>query len=94
MSIVALEAGACGTPVLLTDACGFDEVASIGGGKVVPASVEGIAAGLREMASQPENLHEMGERLKSLVQRKYTWASVVQQIVQLHEHILVKELIS
>lgn len=91
MSIVALEAGASGTPVLLTDVCGFDEVASMGGGKVVTASVEGIAAGLREMASQPENLNKMGERLQSLVQGKYTWTSVVQQILRLHEHILVDE---
>jgi glycosyltransferase involved in cell wall biosynthesis len=91
MSIVALEAGASGTPVLLTDVCGFDEVASMGGGKVVTASVEGIAAGLREMVRQPENLHKMGERLQSLVQGKYTWTSVVQQILRLHEHILVEE---
>jgi glycosyltransferase involved in cell wall biosynthesis len=90
MSIVALEAGASGTPVLLTDVCGFDEVASIGGGKVVSASVEAIAAGLSEMVSQPKNLHKMGERLQSLVQKKYVWTSLVQQILRLLERILVE----
>ena len=32
MSIVVLEAGRAGTPVMVTDQCDFDEVASVGGG--------------------------------------------------------------
>ena len=46
MSLVALEAGAAGVPVLLTDQCGFDDVGAVDGGAVVPASVSGLAAGL------------------------------------------------
>jgi glycosyltransferase involved in cell wall biosynthesis len=46
MSIVVLEAGITGTPVLLTDQCGLSEVESIEGGKVVTASVEGLQSGL------------------------------------------------
>jgi hypothetical protein len=42
MSIVVLEAGITGTPVLITDQCSFDEVDRIGGGIVVRASVDGI----------------------------------------------------
>ena len=43
MSMVALEAGAHGKPVLLTDQCGFDAVATCGGGAVVEVSGAGVA---------------------------------------------------
>lgn len=46
MSMVVLEAAEAGLAVLVTDQCGLTDVAAIGGGWVVPASVEGLAAGL------------------------------------------------
>ena len=46
MSIVVLEAGITGTPVLITDQCGFDDVAAVAGGIVVAASVEGLQEGI------------------------------------------------
>ena len=40
MSIVAIEAGACATPVLLTTACGFNEVEEVGCSVVQPNAEE------------------------------------------------------
>ncbi len=73
MSIVVLEAGVTGTPVLITDQCGFDDVLNIGGGQVVPAIVEGLQAGLNEMLRGPEGLKAMGEKLNKYVSTHYTW---------------------
>lgn len=79
MSIVALEAGAAGTPVLLTDACGFDDVARIGGGKVVKATIRDVAQGLKDMVTAPERLADMGKNLQHYVVRQFSWNEVVQQ---------------
>ena len=76
MTMVALEAGVVGTPVLLTDRCGFDEVAAAGGGLVVPAEPETLAQGIVDMMSDPAALREMGTRLRSLVLERYGWVSV------------------
>jgi glycosyltransferase involved in cell wall biosynthesis len=76
MSLVALEAGVAGAPVLLTDQCGFDEVASIGGGVVVPATVAGLRDGLRAMLAQRDSLSSMGQVLQSYVRGKFTWRSI------------------
>ena len=65
MSLVALEAGVTGTPVLLTEECGFGEVDRIGGGKVVPASVEGLREGLVELLEDLPRLTFMGEICRS-----------------------------
>lgn len=88
MSLVVLEAGAAGTPVLLTDQCGFNEVANIGGGKVVPATVEGLQDGLIGILSIPDNLKHMGEKLKCYVSENYTWEKVMYKYLSLYYRIL------
>lgn len=77
MSIVALEAGMAGTPVLLTEACGFAEIESAGGGLVVPTSVAGLQGGLRRLLSDDVALRGMGQRLHALCLERYTWDRVV-----------------
>jgi glycosyltransferase involved in cell wall biosynthesis len=71
MSIVVLEAGITGTPVLITDQCGFDEVDRVGGGIVVPASVDGIQQGLIEAHVGRDNLRCMGEKLKEFTSQNF-----------------------
>lgn len=88
MSIVVLEAGITGTPVLLTDQCGFNEVESIGGGQVVPASVEGLQNGLLEILRDPEQLKLYGVNLKQYVYKHFTWDSVISKYLKLYRQIL------
>ncbi len=88
MSIVALEAGICAIPVLLTDQCGFDEVSTVGGGKVVPASVEGLKSGLVELLGNRAGLREMGKHLQTYVSKHLTWDSAANRYLQLYREIL------
>jgi glycosyltransferase involved in cell wall biosynthesis len=80
MSLVALEAGTAGTPVLLTDQCGFGEVANLGGGLVVPATPEGLAAGLDSMLAPSTDLPAMGARLRQFVRDHYAWTGIVDRL--------------
>ncbi len=88
MSIVALEAGISGTPVLLTDRCGFDEVAEVGGGRVVAATTEGLRKGLVSMLKEPARLSEMGANLQRFVGERFTWASAAERCLALYSRIL------
>jgi glycosyltransferase involved in cell wall biosynthesis len=88
MSIVVLEAGITGTPVLLTDQCGFNEVASISGGQVVSASVDGLQKGLIEILRDPAQLKSMGANLKKYVYEHFTWDSVINKYLKLYRQIL------
>jgi glycosyltransferase involved in cell wall biosynthesis len=83
MSLVALEAGVVGTPVLLTDVCGFDDVQAVGGGRVVAASAAALAGGLSELLADPSVLPPMGERLRQHVIARFGWPTVVQQYLAL-----------
>ena len=84
MSIVALEAGACATPVLLTDQCGFDEVGEAGG-KVVSPTVEGLCKGLRQMLMDREGLKERGLQLRSMILKQYTWEKAAESYLKLSD---------
>lgn len=90
MSIVVLESGISGTPALLTDQCGFDVVERIGGGKVVPATVEGVQAGLVVMLSDRAKLAVMGNRLRDYVRDNYTWDVVVRMYLGLYRKLFAK----
>ncbi|MBU2620591.1 MAG: glycosyltransferase [Proteobacteria bacterium] len=87
MSIVVLEAGVCGLPVLLTDQCGFSEIERQNGGAVVPASVEGIKLGLEKLLCDPGRLREMGNINKNYIQENYTWDCAVQKYLDLFRKI-------
>lgn len=88
MSIVVLEAGIAGTPVLLTNRCGFDEVAAVGGGQVVAATANDLAAGLESLLSDRSALTGMGERLKNHVRQHFTWEVIVERFLDLFQQIL------
>jgi len=88
MSIVVLEAGMAGTPVIITDQCGFDEVESVKGGRVVPASVEGLRAGLIDILSDRDVLKMMGQNLNVFVMEKFQWNNIINEYIRLYEQIL------
>lgn len=87
MSIVALEAGITGTPVLMTDQCGFNEMAEAGGGMVVPASVEGLEKGLVDMLGDPAALKMSGERNRAFVSKNFLWDSIIGRYIQLYNDV-------
>lgn len=87
MSIVALEAGLAGKPALLTDRCGFNEVAGVGGGRVVSASVAGLQQGLAELLSHPAQLKGMGGNLQKFIVENFMWDSIVQKYLRLYAQI-------
>jgi len=91
MSIVVLEAGISGTPVLMTDQCGFDGVAAVEGGMVVAASVAGLKRGLLSMTSDPGKLKTMGQNLEKFTRERFLWDHMVNRYLELFSKIISQE---
>jgi glycosyltransferase involved in cell wall biosynthesis len=87
MSIVAIEAGICGTPVLLTDQCGFGEVRSVDSRLEVPATVDGIAQGLVVLLQDAKCLSEIAPVWKTFVKQHYTLRAIVPTYLALYQSI-------
>ena len=88
MSIVALEAGICGTPVMLTDQCGFSEIRTVDESLEVPATSEAIANGLIRLLTEPGLLKRVAPAFQNFVSRKFTWDSIVVQYIKIYDTIL------
>jgi glycosyltransferase involved in cell wall biosynthesis len=87
MSIVVLEAGITGTPVLITDQCGFDDVATVAGGMVVEASIEGLQKGLLSMINNHKRLEIMGKNLREFTRESFLWDHIVNRYLELFARI-------
>jgi glycosyltransferase involved in cell wall biosynthesis len=87
MSIVAVEGGVCGTPVLMTDQCGLTDLAEIDPSLIVPASVEGLTEGLRFALESSEHLSELGLRWQSMVLQRFLWRDIGRNFRMLLEQV-------
>jgi len=88
MSIVALEAGICGIPVLLTDQCGFGDIRLVDPRLEVPATAEGISEGLVRLLGEEKVLKEVAPVWQDFVARRYAWDSIAPQYIGLYCAIL------
>ena len=89
MSIVALEAGICGTPVIVTDQCGFPEIKHVDRLLEVEANPKSIASAIKSLMSDKIYLNQVGIKMKKFVTKKYLWNSAVKKYIRLYDQIIL-----
>lgn len=90
--ISALEAMACGLPVVATDAGGVRHLVGQGGGRLVPpGDAAALAGALRELAGSPELRRAMGARNRLLVRERYAWDRVVVRLEAAYREAIALE---
>jgi len=73
MTIVVLEAAACGKPILITETSDFPGLALNGASIQVPPTVEGIETGLKYAFDNPQLLKSMGSNARDYVYANFDW---------------------
>ena len=91
MSIVALEAGICGIPVLLTDECGFHAIRSVDSRLEVSATIQGLQEGLITLLSDSNSLKNVGLIWHEFVKNNYDWNVIINLYIQEYRKILNKQ---
>lgn len=77
----ALEAMACGKPVVATAAGGLDDLVDAAGGlKVPPGDAPALAEALLQLASDPPLRRRMGEANRRRVLREFDWNCVLERL--------------
>lgn len=88
-SVSILESLASSTPVLITDACNFPDVADSASGIIAQPTTESIYRGLIDMLRLPrEDRESMGSNGRSLVLSKFSWDKIGSSMYTLYEKIL------
>lgn len=80
-----LEAMACGKPLVLTENNHIHDWVDQNLGLVSKFDVESLANSLDELLNNKELQHSFGNRGIELIQRKYNWNIIVEQIKELYE---------
>jgi L-malate glycosyltransferase len=88
--VSALEAMACGCPVILSDAPGHLEITQ---GRLVAKivtrnSAEALASAISEVIRNPQQLAETATRARRHVEERYNWQNCVQRQISEYESIL------
>jgi glycosyltransferase involved in cell wall biosynthesis len=88
----AVEAMACGTPVVSTSAGALPEVMRVGtGGLLVPADdADALAKAIGTLLEQPETRHEMGRRARPLVEAAFSWPHVAERTCGIYRKMLAQ----
>ncbi len=87
----ALEAMACGLPLVVTDSGGLAYLVSDEGGKKVPVNdPDSLAVALFELLQDRTLCRAMGEFNRKQVERQYSYKSVADRLGKIYEHVLNK----
>jgi glycosyltransferase involved in cell wall biosynthesis len=84
--IAALEAMACGCPVVVTAEVGLAQaIGRAGAGVIVDGEAKAIAAAISTLISDPARRSAMGAAGKTLASEKFSWAGIAEQMERVYE---------
>lgn len=80
-SVAVVEALACEAPVVISTECHFQEVAEANAGIVVELNPRDLTAAIERMLDDRESARRMGVAGRELIERRFTWPKVAQQLI-------------
>jgi glycosyltransferase involved in cell wall biosynthesis len=87
--IAALEAMACGCPVVVTRDVGLAQaIGEAGAGLIVGGSAKEIGTAISDLIADPSRLSAMGTVGKTLASQQFSWAQIAEQMEQVYEGCL------
>ena len=87
LPLVALEAMACGVPVIATNVGGISEVIDEDHGKLVPPnSPDSLAEAILEFSRK--DLAVLKKDLRTMIEKKYSWDKNVEKLVEIYEDLI------
>jgi len=84
-SVAVLEAMASGTALLLSPGCHFPEIVTAGAGLISETHPASLGSALTTMLSDPGTLQQMGIAARDFVTRYYSWARLIDLLLDTYQ---------
>ena len=89
--VAAVEALACGLPVVISDQVGIhQEIAAAGAGIVVPTHVDALAEGLARLCADPGGRHTMARAARRLAAERFSLPAMTNGLLRMYADISVE----
>jgi glycogen(starch) synthase len=82
--IVALEAAAAGSPLIVSNTCGAAKVMRSVGGVVVNQGVDVLSSAISDLLASAAKRGEMKQRFRSIPWQEYDWGKVAKAMVAIY----------
>ncbi|MGP1346949.1 MAG: glycosyltransferase [Phycisphaerales bacterium] len=90
--VVVVEAGAAGTPVLISDQVNIhQQISDAGCGRVVSCEVKPLSETLRDMLADPDALKAMGARAREHHRHHFAWDRIADQLTAHYHRLLASD---
>jgi glycosyltransferase involved in cell wall biosynthesis len=87
LPLVALEAMACGLPVVATNVGGISEIITKDYGKVVPPDApDALAEAVLEFSHR--ELSALKNELRTMIEQRYSWDKNVERLIEIYEELI------
>ena len=91
LSMAALEAMACGLPVLLSPGCNLPEVVEYRAGIITEPQIDLLTEALNTLLSDAALHQQMGRAARQLVEDRFTWEQVARQYINLYRTLVAQK---
>jgi len=91
--LVAVEAMACGTPVVASNVGALEEIVGRSGGGLTVSTAQGAEAftnAIKDVIVSPDRVHELGARGRNFVEQNLTIESSVEKLISIYEQVIAK----
>ena len=82
------EAMACSCPVVASQQCHFDDIATAGAGRIVERTREAAAEAMRNILKSPEAAAAMGRAGRRLVEQRFTWPAICARFEEISDRVI------
>lgn len=87
LPVAAIEAMACGLPVVITHGCHIPEVEEYGAGLITECNPSSSINAIKPLLDNPVLRHQMAKSARQLIEEHFQWNAITAKLIDLYQRV-------